>query len=81
MRALNAIRRDLVIAVAAVVAGGFPSQAARGQPSFDVPFVPTPMVVVDEMLRLANAGPGDVVMDLGSGDGRTVIAAARKRAS
>ena len=43
-----------------------------------MPFVPTPMVVVDEMLRLAEVGPGDVVMDLGSGDGRTVIAAARK---
>ena len=45
---------------------------------FDVPFVPTPQVVVDEMLRLAGVGPGDVVYDLGSGDGRIVITAARK---
>jgi SAM-dependent methyltransferase len=36
------------------------------------------MVVVDEMLRLANVGPDDFVMDLGSGDGRVVIAAAKK---
>jgi len=51
---------------------------AFAQPRFDVPFVPTPMVVVDEMLRLANVGPDDFVMDLGSGDGRVVIAAAKK---
>ena len=74
----GAIRRGRVIAVAAVVACSLPAQAAREPPSLDVPFVPTPMVVVDEMLRLAEVRPGDVVMDLGSGDGRTVIAAARK---
>jgi SAM-dependent methyltransferase len=45
---------------------------------FDVPFVPTPQVVVDEMLRLAAVTPNDVVYDLGSGDGRIVITAARK---
>ena len=45
---------------------------------FDVPFVPTPQVVVDEMLRVAAVGPRDVVYDLGSGDGRIVISAARK---
>ena len=45
---------------------------------FDVPFVPTPQVVVDEMLKFAGVGPSDVVYDLGSGDGRIVITAARK---
>jgi hypothetical protein len=45
---------------------------------FDVPFVPTPQVTVDEMLRLAGAGPQDFVLDLGSGDGRIVITAAQK---
>ncbi len=45
---------------------------------FDVPFVPTPQVVVDEMLRLAGVGPKDIVYDLGSGDGRIVITAVRK---
>lgn len=44
---------------------------------FDVPYVATPPAVVSEMLRLAGAGPNDVVYDLGSGDGRIVIAAAR----
>ena len=42
-----------------------------------MPFVTTPYRVVDEMLRLAAVGPNDVVYDLGSGDGRLVIAAAR----
>jgi hypothetical protein len=44
----------------------------------DVPFVPTPPAVVDAMLELAGVGPQDYVIDLGSGDGRIVIAAARK---
>jgi len=42
------------------------------------PFVPTPLVVVDKMLSLAGITSGDVVYDLGSGDGRIVIAAAQK---
>jgi SAM-dependent methyltransferase len=43
---------------------------------FDVPYVPTPQVVVDEMLRLANVGPDDFVIDLGCGDGRIPVTAA-----
>jgi SAM-dependent methyltransferase len=46
----------------------------------DVPFVPTPYETVEEMLKLANVGPGDYVIDLGSGDGRIVIAAAKRGA-
>jgi SAM-dependent methyltransferase len=46
-------------------------------PGAEVPYVQTPYEVVDEMLRLAVVGPSDVVYDLGSGDGRVVIAAAR----
>ncbi len=44
----------------------------------DVPFVATPTDVVTEMLRLANVKPGDVVYDLGCGDGRIVITAAKE---
>ena len=44
----------------------------------DVVFVPTPHRVVDEMLDVARVGPGDVLYDLGSGDGRIVIAASRR---
>lgn len=43
-----------------------------------VPFVPTPQEVVERMLQLAQVKPGDVVYDLGSGDGRIVITAAKK---
>jgi SAM-dependent methyltransferase len=43
----------------------------------DVPYVPTPQSVVDRMIELAQVGKGDYVIDLGSGDGRIVIAAIR----
>ncbi len=46
----------------------------------DVPYVPTPNEVVEKMLDAANVGPGDYVIDLGSGDGRIVIAAAKRGA-
>src|SRR5258708_39879649 len=48
-------------------------------PGQDVPDVRTPLVVVNEMLRLADVTAIDVVYDLGSGDGRILIAAARDR--
>jgi len=46
----------------------------------DVPFVPTQQKVVEKMLDMARVGPRDVVYDLGSGDGRIVIAAAKRGA-
>jgi SAM-dependent methyltransferase len=49
---------------------------AKKQP--DVVYVPTPQPVVEAMLELARVTPADVVYDLGSGDGRIVITAARK---
>lgn len=48
-------------------------------PGQQVPDVRTPVVVVNEMLRLANVTAGDVIYDLGSGDGRILIAAAQDR--
>lgn len=45
----------------------------------DVPYVPTPQVVVDKMLDMAQVGKGDMVYDLGCGDGRIVITAAKDR--
>jgi len=44
----------------------------------EVPYVPSAQVTVDEMLRLAEVGPQDFVIDLGSGDGRIVVTAAKK---
>jgi len=67
-----------------LAAGGLQASAAAGQtqPTVgqagkDVPWVPTPHVLVDTMLEMADVSRDDVVVDLGSGDGRTVIAAAR----
>ena len=42
------------------------------------PYVPTPWPIVDELLKLADIGPNDLVYDLGSGDGRLVITAAKR---
>jgi tRNA G37 N-methylase Trm5 len=46
--------------------------------SLDVPYVPTPHKVVDKMLEMAMVRPGELVYDLGSGDGRIVVQAAKK---
>ena len=51
---------------------------AFAQWPYEVPFVPSPQVVVDEMLRLADVKKDDFVFDLGSGDGRILISAAAK---
>ena len=51
---------------------------AQEQNPKDVPYVPTPQPVVDKMLELAAITKNDVVYDLGSGDGRIVITAAKK---
>ncbi len=49
-----------------------------GQPGKDVIWVPTAQALVDRMLDLAQVKPSDLLMDLGSGDGRTVITAAKR---
>lgn len=49
-----------------------------GQAGKDVIWVPTPEFLVERMLQMAQVGPNDLVVDLGSGDGRTVIAATKR---
>ncbi len=73
-------RRPLMPACAALVACAGLLVFAQGKPShdLDVPYVPTPMAVVEAMLRMAQVTPDDVVYDLGCGDGRIVIMAAQK---
>lgn len=56
------------------------SAAAAQERDLDVPYVPTPDKVVERMLDLGQVGPGDYVMDLGSGDGRIVIQAVQRGA-
>ena len=50
----------------------------NAQLNLDVPYVPTPMDVVEAMLDLGKVGKNDVVYDLGCGDGRIVVTAAKK---
>jgi SAM-dependent methyltransferase len=57
-----------------------PFQPYAGQPGKDVVWVPTPEPLVEKMLDMARVTPQDFVMDLGSGDGRNVIAAAKRGA-
>jgi SAM-dependent methyltransferase len=57
-----------------------PFQPIEGQAGKDVVWVPTPPVLVEKMLDMARVTPQDYVMDLGSGDGRNVIAAAKRGA-
>lgn len=51
---------------------------AQTPPRLDVPYVPTDQVTVEAMLDMAKVGPNDFVIDLGSGDGRIVVTAAKK---
>jgi hypothetical protein len=53
-------------------------QPSVGQEGKDVVWVPTPQALVDKMLDMAKVTPKDYVIDLGSGDGRTVITAAKR---
>lgn len=81
---------SLISAVVVVAAASLPSAAfaqsapAReytpqvGQEGKDVIWVPTPQALVDRMLQIAGVTAKDYVVDLGSGDGRTVITAAKK---
>jgi SAM-dependent methyltransferase len=66
------VRRALGIFLAALALHVFAEEGEERPP-----FVTTPDMVVERMLELAGTGPNDLVMDLGSGDGRIVIAAAR----
>jgi SAM-dependent methyltransferase len=90
---MNPIRvvTSLVVAVAFVVSAlpaaaqqkppaQKPFEPSVGQEGKDVVWVPTPQALVEKMLDMAKVTPQDFVMDLGSGDGRTVIAAAKRGA-
>jgi len=64
----------MVPLVAALAVPAARAQEGQG----DVVYVPTPQVVVDEMLRMAKVTASDYIIDLGSGDGRIVITAAKR---
>ena len=75
----SSTRRRVLLALAALpaarIAGAAEDIEAKRTGG---PYVPTPQVVVDEMLRIGKVGPDDFVVDLGSGDGVIVLTAATK---
>jgi hypothetical protein len=80
-------RRWCLTFLLCLLAAGVCAQPAKkdfepqvGQEGKDVIWVPTPQGLIDKMLDMAKVTPADYVMDLGSGDGRTVIAAAKRGA-
>jgi len=84
------VRNTLVagLILSLVAANGFAQTPAQpkpyepqvGQGGKDVVWVPTPQALVEKMLDMAQVTADDIVMDLGSGDGRNIIAAARRGA-
>jgi hypothetical protein len=74
MRMLSRLARSALLACCAVL----PAFVAHAQFVEEVPFVTSPDNVTLEMLRMAAVGPNDHVVDLGSGDGRIVIVAAKR---
>jgi precorrin-6B methylase 2 len=91
MRTLPSARRPFFLLVALILVSGaaaFAQQPQQSQPfkpevgqgGKDVVWVPTPQALVDKMLDMAQVTARDVVMDLGSGDGITVITAAKRGA-
>ena len=88
MRLRYGIRLVLCSAVLSLFAASASAQATQtpakpfepqvGQAGKDVVWVPTPQALVDKMLDMAKVTPQDYLIDLGSGDGRTVITAAKR---
>ena len=71
------LRRWMTMLLLTLTAG-LASAQTEAAPRLDVPYVPTPQPVVDKMLQLASVGRRDVLYDLGCGDGRIVITAAKR---
>ena len=89
MKTSNYLRESLIVfCLFLIVTGAFAQVESSkeqftpqsGQEGKDVVWVPTPQELVEKMLDLAEVTPDDYVIDLGSGDGRTVIAAAKRGA-
>jgi hypothetical protein len=67
--------RTLALAPLVAITLGVTAFAQDRKPESAGPYVPTPWVIVDEVLKLGGVGPSDYVVDLGSGDGRLVLTA------
>jgi SAM-dependent methyltransferase len=75
---VNSLFRCIVVVLALYAAAPARAQGAEEKDNIAGPYVPTPWVIVEEMLKLADVRSEDLVYDLGSGDGRLVITAAKR---
>ncbi|MEJ7930660.1 methyltransferase domain-containing protein [Ramlibacter sp. AN1015] len=75
------VRRALagLLVVPLLPAPALAGAGSETRPRLDVPYVPTPQPVVDAMLEMGKVRDGDVLYDLGCGDGRIVVTAAKNR--
>lgn len=78
LRCFVVVGAILLTALAPLVAAAQEAGSAKTNRTPDVIYVPTPQPVVDKMLEMAGVKKGDVVYDLGCGDGRIVVTAAKK---
>jgi SAM-dependent methyltransferase len=78
--AIAGLAAAVTISIALAQPSKKPFEPQVGQPGKDVIWVPTPEALVEKMLDLTKITPNDIHYDLGSGDGRTVIAAAKRGA-
>src|SRR4051812_28444771 len=76
LQSVSAYARSAATSALALVACLLPAAAIGA--SATVPYVPTPQPIVDRMLEVAKVGRSDYLIDLGSGDGRIVVTAAKK---
>src|SRR5918997_1365816 len=80
MKTVSVVVMALLVS-APVFAQEKPFEPVVGQAGKDVVWVPTPQELVEKMLDMAKVTPQDIVMDLGSGDGRNIVAAAKRGAT
>src|SRR5688500_20381052 len=88
LKSVGRVLTALIIAAVSASAASAQTQAlakeefvpVSGQPGKDVVWVPSPEETVAKMMEVGQVGPQDFVVDLGSGDGRNVIAAAKRGA-
>lgn len=78
MRIQRISKLFFALLVASMLTAALAQEPAQEKKRLDVPYVPTPQNVVDAMLSLAGVTKNDMVYDLGCGDGRIVITAAKK---
>ena len=75
---MTALRLFSAAIIPATIVASMSGYGIENRYNVFIPYVPTPEFIVDRMLEMAEIGKDDLLLDLGSGDGRIVIAAAQR---